>query len=66
MENDGWSALHFAANNGFTEVVKILVENSADARTVNNNGDTARSLADAGNFHDVLDLLPLDPEKAEL
>ncbi len=45
VSNDGTTALMYAAANGFSENVKVLLENGADINAENNNGDTALYLA---------------------
>mgnify|MGYP000489093918 CR=1 FL=1 len=42
---DGWTALHFAADNGHTETCRILLEYGADARIMSHDGKTAADLA---------------------
>ena len=38
---DGWNALHYACNNGHTEVVKHLINNNADISVTDNVSDYA-------------------------
>ncbi len=34
----GWTSLHYAANNGYIDIVKILLENGTNVRTTDNDG----------------------------
>ena len=35
LPQDGWTALHWAANNNHPEIIKILISNGADITVVN-------------------------------
>ncbi len=37
----GWTALHWAADNGFAEIVKLLLDSGADIKATDNTGRTA-------------------------
>ncbi|MEM7244963.1 MAG: ankyrin repeat domain-containing protein [Acidobacteriota bacterium] len=56
--SDGRTALHRAAAVGYPEVVEQLLAAGADASIADGEGATARQLAEAGGFQDVLGLLP--------
>ena len=57
-DETGWTALHFAAENGHLDIVKKLVENGADINKANNQGWTALHLAAANNPEMVAVLSP--------
>ena len=40
-DKDGWTPLHYAANRGHVDVVKILLKNKADKTLKTNDGGTA-------------------------
>ena len=40
-QNFGWTALIFAARNGYKEVCILLIENGADVNQKDNDGETA-------------------------
>ncbi|MBA2648058.1 MAG: ankyrin repeat domain-containing protein [Legionella sp.] len=44
-----WTALHYAAARGHVEIVKMLLQNGADHRCINKEGDTALQLASRRN-----------------
>lgn len=39
---DGRTALHLAASEGHTDIVKLLLEYNADVNPIDRNGDTVR------------------------
>mmetsp|Transcript_96393 Transcript_96393/g.277590 ORF Transcript_96393/g.277590 Transcript_96393/m.277590 type:complete len:233 (-) Transcript_96393:356-1054(-) len=45
MQEDGWSALHFAANKGHFEVCATLLQGKANPQLLNRDGKTALQLA---------------------
>lgn len=49
-EDLGWSALHYAAENGHTAVVRYLLKNGAIWNAVDQNGITAGEVAWSGNW----------------
>ena len=52
--NDGWTPLYSAANKGYLEIVKLLIENGADINKSNNDGWTPLySAADKGHLEVV-------------
>eukprot|EP00931_Biecheleriopsis_adriatica_P064511 TRINITY_DN3927_c0_g1_i3.p1 TRINITY_DN3927_c0_g1~~TRINITY_DN3927_c0_g1_i3.p1 ORF type:complete len:254 (+),score=50.73 TRINITY_DN3927_c0_g1_i3:95-763(+) len=51
VEEDGWSALHFASKEGHLEVCRILLDSNANPKLVNIDDQTPLDLADEdGNF----------------
>ncbi|KAF5345969.1 hypothetical protein D9756_010931 [Leucocoprinus leucothites] len=50
LDKDGWTALHLAARNGHTEIVKVLAELKADLNLQDKYGETALHLA-TKNIH---------------
>jgi ankyrin repeat protein len=60
-ENDGWTALHFAANAGHAEIVKLLLESNCDPTILTVDGRSAKDLAKAAGFEAVVTLLPDGP-----
>ncbi len=46
QDNEGWCPLHAAASCGHEEIVRFLLESSANPGLVNNEGDTPLDLAD--------------------
>eukprot|EP00899_Mesostigma_viride_P016001 jgi/Mesvir1/24401/Mv11069-RA.1 len=57
FEEAGLTALHLAAQEGLTEVVKLLLAGGVDVNAVSEDGLTALHLAAAFNKADVVDLL---------
>ena len=41
LQQDGWSALHWAAKNGYDTILQALLRSSADVNICNKNGNTA-------------------------
>jgi hypothetical protein len=58
-DNDGWTALHSAAENGHEAVVKILLDHGAEAKAANNDGWTVLHFA-AYNGHETVVKVLLD------
>lgn len=61
QENDGWTALHFAASTGNENLVKMLLQAGASAgiRTgVAADGLTAKQLAAEEGFVEVAAMIP--------
>ena len=56
-DSNGWTALHYAAQIGDLESVKILIEKKADINSFSNNGRTALHLAAKMNRKDVVNYL---------
>ncbi len=50
VDNDGWTPLHLAADNGHVEVVRELLKHGARLESVNKAGKTPHQLA-AYNGH---------------
>jgi len=57
QEQDGWTALMFAALNNANDILGILLANGADPNLANFNGDTALSLAAASDNREGMNLL---------
>ena len=57
MDEDGNTALHFAAEVGSTEVTRLLLERSADANVGNDEGDRPLHKATINNHVDIVALL---------
>ena len=45
QDDDKWSALHYATQNYYTEIVKLLIKNNADVNIKDSNGNTPLSNA---------------------
>jgi ankyrin repeat protein len=57
QENDGWTALMRAANNGHSEALKLLLDKGADPNLRNSAGQTALMLAAQRGHAHASDLL---------
>jgi ankyrin repeat protein len=58
VNQNGWTPLNTAANNGHIDVMKLLLENGADVTVANQNGWTPlNSAAGNGHFNVVMLLL---------
>jgi len=55
--NEGWTALMFAAAEGLAPNVKILLENGADTKPKDIDGDTAASFAAQNGHQQVADMI---------
>jgi ankyrin repeat protein len=53
----GWTALMYAAFNGQSVTTKLLIESSANVNAIDNDGNTASTLAASGNHWEVAELL---------
>jgi FOG: Ankyrin repeat len=40
LDEEGWNALHYASENGFEDIINILLENGADVNIENSSGFT--------------------------
>ena len=49
--------MHFAAYNGYVEVIKVLVENGANHELLDNEGNTPYDLALMQEEHEAADYL---------
>ena len=56
-DSNGWTALHYAAQIGDLESVKILIEKKADINAFSNNGRTPLHMAAKMNRKDVVNYL---------
>ena len=56
-DNEGWTALMYAALEGNTEIVKLLLERDANIETQDNNGWTALMIAAGGGNTEIVELL---------
>lgn len=56
-ENDGWTALMFAANNNHADVAKFLLSKGAIVDAMTNDGRTALKLAQIAGAEDVVKIL---------
>lgn len=57
IDEDGNTALHYAAESGFDAIIKFLVEKGANLNAVNDEGDTALHKATVNNFVAIIQLL---------
>jgi ankyrin repeat protein len=57
ISKDGWTALHKAANNGHTQVVKLLLDKGANRYVQYKDGSTALDLATKAGHQDIIKLL---------
>jgi len=53
----GYTPLHLAADRGYPEMVRILLEKGADRNITDPDGETALSLAEVGGQEEVVSLL---------
>lgn len=53
----GWSPLHYAARNGFLNVVSLLIDSGADPTATTKDGKVALCCAAAAGHIDVLSYL---------
>ncbi|GAA4360905.1 ankyrin repeat domain-containing protein [Kangiella marina] len=51
QDRNGWSPLHFAAQEGDHKVAKLLIENGADISLVDVNGNTPIWVATMNSYH---------------
>lgn len=65
-ENDGWTALHFAAASGAERIVQLLVQAKADCSVRTLNGAlTAREMAQQLQLPHIVDAIPLPKTKTK-
>jgi hypothetical protein len=60
--NDGWTALMWASNYNYVDVVRVLVNARADVNLKNNAGRTALKMARNRGHHDIIRLLESSSE----
>jgi ankyrin repeat protein len=53
----GWAALHYAAESGSLECVKLLIEHKAEVDATTDNIETPLHFAAQNNFYDIVKLL---------
>lgn len=58
VENDGWSALHFAAVRGDIKLAEILLKANAAPGIVALDGRTPRAIAEAAGHKDFVKIIP--------
>lgn len=56
-DDNGTTALHYAARDGHMKIVKYLLDNGADVTLIDNDDDTARDAADGSDHNDIVELL---------
>ena len=57
LNQTGWTALHYAAVKGNTDIVKYLLSEGASPNALSPNGTTALMMAMSNNHEDVVQLL---------
>lgn len=57
IDEQGNTALHFSAENGFEEIAALLLSRRADANAANEDGDTPLHKATISNYINILALL---------
>ena len=57
QQDDGWTALHFAAFNGYLAIATRLLEGGADLTLRNKDGKTALDYARSYGYSEVVALL---------
>lgn len=56
-DTSGWRPIHFSAQSGCLEIVKMLIDAGAKIDAENNEGHTALHIAAKHNFADIVDCL---------
>jgi hypothetical protein len=56
-DNDGWTALMYAAFSGYTETAEVLIDNGADVNAKDNDGLTALMIAEGNDQTEIVNLL---------
>ena len=56
-DNDGETALHYAARREYIDVVKVLVENRINVDVKNKNNETAAEIALRWGYHQIAELI---------
>jgi len=64
-ENDGWTALHFAASGGFAEIAEMLIKANINPAIKNVAGKTAKTLAKELNLPKLVEIIPDTPDTDE-
>ncbi|HSB12326.1 MAG TPA: sigma-70 family RNA polymerase sigma factor [Blastocatellia bacterium] len=57
MPRAGWTALHYCAGFGFTELARYLVERGADTKAVDDEGRTPLDVANEASHQEIVALL---------
>lgn len=57
INHDGWNPLIYAATNGHTQIIELLLNNGADIDATSDNGTTALMMAVRGNHLEAVSLL---------
>jgi len=57
QDNDGYTALHLAAVQGSTRIVRKLLIKGANTQIKSNDSNTAIDLAEHENFQNIVELL---------
>jgi len=57
QENDGWTALMFAASNGRLDIVQVLIANGADINQLNFKGESALTITRIDNQKEIEEYL---------
>ena len=53
----GWTPLHFAVSNNHTELVRFLIQNSANVNAATKDGTTPLSLAEKREYKNIAEIL---------
>ena len=57
VNNDGWTALHYAAGNGRARVADVLLQANASTTAVNKDGDTPVQYAEQNGHGELAERL---------
>ena len=53
-DKNGWTALMFAARNGYDKIAQLLIKSGADIKAKDRDGKTALSLAKEERYNDLI------------